>query len=280
MDHLATVAAAAVVFQERYIVTQRIRPRLSIVIPAYNEERRLPATLERVAAYLARLPYPAEVIVVDDGSEDRTAEIAEKFATTLPARMRVIRNDHRGKGYTVRTGMLAAEGDYILFSDADLATPIEEWEKLHSYLEAGWDIAIGSREGLGARRVGEPWYRHLMGRVFNHLVRWVAIADFQDTQCGFKAFRREVAHDLFRRVQLYGEGARRVKGGAVTGFDVEVLFLARKRGYRIREVPVEWRYGANTKVNPVRDSIRMFKDVWAVRLNDWRGRYNQYEPEG
>ena len=225
-------------------------------------------------AFVSRLPYPAEVIVVDDGSEDRTAEVAERFAKTLAPMVRLIRNDHRGKGYTVRTGMLAAQGEYILFSDADLATPIEQWDKLRPYFDKGYDVVIGSREGLGARRVGEPWYRHIMGRVFNYLVRLVALGGFQDTQCGFKAFRREVAHDLFRRVQLYGEGAQQVKGAALTGFDVEVLFLARKYGYKVKDVPVEWHYGTHTKVNPVRDSIRNFKDVWAVRINDWRGRYN------
>lgn len=225
-------------------------------------------------AFVSRLPYPAEVIVVDDGSEDRTAEVAERFAKTLAPMVRLIRNDHRGKGYTVRTGMLAAQGEYILFSDADLATPIEQWDKLRPYFDKGYDVVIGSREGFGARRVGEPWYRHIMGRVFNYLVRLVALGGFQDTQCGFKAFRREVAHDLFRRVQLYGEGAQQVKGAALTGFDVEVLFLARKYGYKVKDVPVEWHYGTHTKVNPVRDSIRNFKDVWAVRINDWRGRYN------
>ncbi len=256
------------------IVTEAAQPKLSIVIPAYNEEHRLPATLEHVVAFVSRLPYPAEVIVVDDGSEDRTAEIAEKFARALAPTVRLIRNDHRGKGYTVRTGMLAAQGEYILFSDADLATPIEQWDKLRPYFDKGYDVVIGSREGLGARRVGEPWYRHVMGRVFNYLVRLVALGGFQDTQCGFKAFRREVAHDLFRRVQLYGEGAQQVKGAALTGFDVEVLFLARKYGYKVKDVPVEWHYGTHTKVNPVRDSIRNFKDVWAVRINDWRGKYN------
>jgi dolichyl-phosphate beta-glucosyltransferase len=227
-----------------------------------------------VVAFVSRLPYPAEVIVVDDGSEDRTAEVAEQFARALAPMVRLIRNDHRGKGYTVRTGMLAAQGEYILFSDADLATPIEQWDKLRPYFDKGYDVVIGSREGLGARRVGEPWYRHVMGRVFNYLVRLVALGGFQDTQCGFKAFRREVAHDLFRRVQLYGEGAQQVKGAALTGFDVEVLFLARKYGYKVKDVPVEWHYGTHTKVNPLRDSIRNFKDVWAVRINDWRGKYN------
>jgi len=246
---------------------------LSIVIPAYNEERRLPESLEKVLAFLQTRDYPAEVIVVDDGSTDHTADIVESFMARSPC-VSLIRNDHRGKGYAVRTGMLAAQGLYVLFSDADLATPIEEVDRLLAFLEDGYDIAIGSREGLGAQRINEPWYRHLMGRVFNLLVRWVAVGGFQDTQCGFKCFRREVAQDLFQRVQLYGAGAGPVRGGMVTGFDVEVLFLALKRGYRVKEVPVQWHYGTNTKVHPLRDSARMFMDVLRVRLNDWRGRYS------
>jgi dolichyl-phosphate beta-glucosyltransferase len=245
---------------------------LSIVIPAYNEERRLPGSLEKVLAFLRTKDYPAEVIVVDDGSADNTVGIVEGFMVRYPF-VSVIRNDHRGKGYAVRTGMLTAQGTYVLFSDADLATPIDEVDRLLAFLEDGYDIAIGSREGLGAQRINEPGYRHLMGRVFNLLVRWVAVGGFQDTQCGFKCFRREVAQDLFQKVQLYGAKAGLAKGGMVTGFDVEVLFLALKRGYKVKEVPVEWHYGANTKVNPLLDSVRMFTDVLRVRFNDWQGKY-------
>ena len=249
------------------------RPYLSIVIPAYNEERRLPRTLERVFAYMQAKPYTIEVVVVDDGSTDKTASVVEGMLSTHP-NLRLIRNDHRGKAYTVRTGVLAARGYYVLFCDADLATPIEEWDKLASHLEAGYDIAIGSREGAGAIRYGEPWYRHLMGRVFNLIVRIVAVGHFQDTQCGFKAFRYEVAQDLFRQVRLYADDAPRVKGAAVTGFDVELLFLALKRGYRVKEVPVEWHYGTETKVHPLRDSLRNLRDALMVRWNDLRGVYD------
>lgn len=252
-------------------------PYLSVVIPAYNEERLLPDTLQRVSEFLRQQSYQSELLVVDDGSEDRTADLARMALAGVsdPITWRVIENDHRGKGYTVRTGMLAAAGQHVLFSDADLATPIEEVKKLLRYLEAGFDIAIGSREGVGAERVAEPWYRHLMGRAFNLLVRIIARAEYQDTQCGFKAFRREVAHDLFARLRLYGEDARVIRGGAVTAFDVEVLFLAGRLGYAVKEVPVKWRYGVQTKVNPLRDSIRNFKDVARVRLNDWRGMYQK-----
>jgi glycosyltransferase involved in cell wall biosynthesis len=249
-----------------------LRPLLSIVIPAYNEAGRLPATMARVLEYRAARKLDAELIVVDDGSSDRTLAAAREVAAGQ-AGVRVIANDHRGKGYTVRTGMLAGDGRYLLFCDADLATPIDEWEKLYERLEAGYDIAIGSREGLGARRLGEPAHRHLMGRVFNMIVQAVAVGGIQDTQCGFKAFRREVGRELFASVRLYGPDAPRLRGAAVTAFDVELLFLARKRGYRIAEVPVEWHYGSETKVDPVRDSLRNLRDVLRVRLNDLRGYY-------
>jgi dolichyl-phosphate beta-glucosyltransferase len=244
-------------------------PFLSIVIPAYNEERRLPATLNSVMSYLTRQAYSSEVLVVDDGSSDRTAEVAAKHPGVT-----VLRCDHRGKGFAVRAGALAARGAYVLLCDADLAVPIDEWEKMYARLMAGYDVAIGSREGLGASRKGEPWYRHVMGRVFNLIIRGVAITGIDDTQCGFKAMGRAVAQDLFRRVRIYGEDAPVVRGAAVTAYDVELLFLARRRGYRIAEVPVLWNYGTETKVSPVRDSLRNLRDVLTVRLNDLRGRYN------
>lgn len=247
---------------------------LSIVIPAYNEEKRLPANLEKVLAFAQAQPYETEIIVVDDGSTDGTVAAVRPFTSRHP-RLRLIENDHRGKAYTVRTGMLAATGRYVLFTDADLPTPLEELGKMFAATEAGYDVVIGSREGLGARRVGEPWYRHFMGRVFNFVVRLVALRHFQDTQCGFKLFTREAAHDLFRRLRLYGDDAKPAKGGTLTGFDVEVLYLAVKFGYKVKDVPVEWHYGESSKVHPVRESARMFLDVVRIRLNDWRGRYRQ-----
>jgi len=252
-----------------------MEPYLSVVVPAYNEEKRLPGTLARICAYLGQQPYLAEVLVVDDGSADGTVAAARAALSAPPTNLtcRVIENDHRGKGYTVRTGMLAAAGRFILFSDADLATPIEEVGRFLPYLENNYDVVIGSREGLGAQRLAEPWYRHFMGRVFNLLVRIIAGTHYQDTQCGFKAFRKEVAHDLFGRLRLYGADAKVLTGSAVTAFDVEVLFLAGRRGYRVQEVPVSWHFGENTKVNPLRDSIRNFQDVVRVRLNAWRGVY-------
>src|SRR5688572_18040675 len=251
-------------------------PTLSVVVPAYNEEQRLPDTLSQILAYLDRQAYRSEIVVADDGSTDRTAEVVEQLSAQH-AGIRLLRLDHRGKGFAVRAGALAARGEYVLLCDADLAVPIEEWERLRSSLEDGYDIAIGSREGLGARRLGEPWYRHFMGRVFNLIVRIFAVGGIQDTQCGFKALRLPVAADLFQRVRIYGEDAPRVQGAAVTAYDVEVLFLARRRGYRIAEIPVPWRYGTETKVNPLRDSWRNLRDVLAVRWYALRGVYQELD---
>ncbi|HWQ15858.1 MAG TPA: dolichyl-phosphate beta-glucosyltransferase [Roseiflexaceae bacterium] len=247
-------------------------PLLSVVVPAYNEERRLPRTLAAILAYLEQQPYPAELIVADDGSEDGTAALVSQMLDRYP-NLRLLRLDHRGKGYAVRAGALAARGDYVLLCDADLAVPIEEWERLRQRLEAGYDVAIGSREGVGARRMGEPWYRHAMGRVFNLIVRLVAVGGIQDTQCGFKALRRPVAEDLFRRVQIYGDDAPRVRGAAVTAYDVELLYLALRRGYTVAEVPVPWNYGEETKVSPLRDAWRNLRDVLTVRWYALSGRY-------
>jgi dolichyl-phosphate beta-glucosyltransferase len=248
-------------------------PFLSVVIPAYNEERRLPQTLQSIVDYLARQSYTSEVIVVDDGSGDNTAHVVESFRAAHPT-VALIRNDHRGKGYAVRAGMLAARGHIILFSDADLSTPIEEIAELLPWFERGYGIVIGSREGAGAKRIKEPFYRHLMGRVFNFVVRLLAVRGIDDTQCGFKAFRDDVAREIFARTHLYRDNSQRVAGAMVTAYDVEVLFLGQKLGHKIKEIPVEWQYGTESKVNPLKDSWRNFRDVALVRWNDLRGRYD------
>ena len=239
-------------------------PYLSVVIPAYNEASRLPSTLNKILSYLESREYPYEVLVIDDGSLDKTAQVVEEMASERP-HLRLVRNPHRGKGYAVRTGMLLATGRYILYSDADLSTPIEEIEKLLPYLEGAFDIAIGSREGLGAARYDEPAYRHLMGRAFNAIVRVVALPQFDDTQCGFKAFRKEAAHTLFKGVHLYGDSAGDVKGAMVTGFDVEVLYLAQRRGYQIAEVPVQWTNAGGSRMRVTfRHAVRVFYDLLRI----------------
>jgi dolichyl-phosphate beta-glucosyltransferase len=247
------------------------RPWLSIVVPAYNEEARLPASLEGIHQYLTRQVYTAEVIVVDDGSEDKTATVAQARQVSMPE-LRVLRNPHRGKAYALRTGVMASEGALVFLCDADLSMPISEIAKFFPVIGSGHGLAIGSREAPGAQRFGEPPYRHLMGRVFNSLVRIVLFGEFQDTQCGFKCLTRDAARDIFPRLQVR-TGDAAVKGPMVTGFDVELLYLARKLGYRIAEVGIHWYYAPGTKVNPLRDTLRLVADVLKVRINDRRGYY-------
>jgi glycosyltransferase involved in cell wall biosynthesis len=243
-----------------------------VVIPAYNEAERLPGSIPQVLRYLASEGYPHEVIVVDDGSADATSRIVEAIATEAPA-LRLLRTRHRGKAYAVRAGVLAARGERVLFTDADLSAPIAQAALLMRCLDDGYDIAIGSREGPGSRRYGEPAYRHIMGRAFNLAVRLITGAGYQDTQCGFKLFTRDAACDIFGRLLLYTDEAAPVAGPMVTGLDVEVLQVARRQGYRVREVGVEWHYSAGSKVRPALDTYRMLKDVARVKLNDVRGRY-------
>ncbi|HEX5415690.1 MAG TPA: dolichyl-phosphate beta-glucosyltransferase [Chloroflexota bacterium] len=247
-------------------------PFLSIVVPAYNEERRLPASLQAIHQYLAGRAYRSELIVVDDGSEDGTAAVAEASQAEIP-NLRVIRNPHRGKAYALKSGVLASRGQLVFLCDADLSMPIGEIEKFLPYLSQGFGVAIGSREAPGAHRYGEPPHRHLMGRVFNYLVRLVVMSEFQDTQCGFKCLSREAAFEIFPRLQVRTENVE-VKGPMVTGFDVELLYLARKLGYRVAEVGIQWHYAPGSKVNPVQDTLRMISDVLKVRINDRRGYYD------
>lgn len=245
-------------------------PALSIVVPTYNEKDRIGTTLQRICEFIATQPYAIELLVVDDGSTDGTPDLVE----SLDSNIGVIRNDHRGKAYTVRTGMLAARGGRVLFSDADLSTPIEEVSRFMPVFDEGYDVVIGSREAPGAERFDEPLTRHLMGRVFTRVVQLVTGQKFEDTQCGFKAFSRPAAQQIFSRVQLYGPDSPVIRRSKVTGFDVELLFLARKRGLRIREVPVRWYYSRGSKVDPLRDSMQNLLDVLKVRIYDWQGRYD------
>jgi dolichyl-phosphate beta-glucosyltransferase len=241
---------------------------LSVVIPAYNEEERLPLTLKKVYDYLSKQSMSFEMIVVDDGSSDRTAAIAEQFFASR-GEGRVIKNDiNHGKGFSVRRGVLQSQGQYILFSDADLSTPIEEIEKLSQRIADGrCDIAIASRAQRESDvRIAQAWYRKLMGQIFNIFVQLVAVPGIRDTQCGFKYFRRVAALHSFSQQRLTG-----------FGFDVEILYIARKAGYLIQEVPVAWINSPNSRVHIVTDSVRMFFDLGRIRLNDLMGRYNNQE---
>jgi dolichyl-phosphate beta-glucosyltransferase len=252
------------------------RPFLSIIIPVWNEQACLAGNLDTVIRYLRKQEYTSEVIVVDDGSTDATVDVACAFsAEQADAPLKLIENKHCGKGYAVRTGLLAGTGKYLLFTDADLSTPVYEIGKVIGALEMGADVAIGTRQGIGAERVDEPLVRSLLRRLFNLLVRAVSGLPYRDTQAGFKGFRREVAQDLFRRVRLYGEDAREIEGRALTAFDVEVLYLATRAGYRIEEIPVRWEYDAQSRRIPLRNAARMLADVVKVR---WMAAHGAYEP--
>ncbi len=244
---------------------------LSVVVPAYNEARRIESSLATLLAFAQSLPGGCEIIVVDDGSTDDTVARVERLAQPT---LRLIRNDHRGKGYAVRTGMLAARGAVVLFCDAALATPITEWHRFAPLFSRGATVVIGSRQAADSVVRDQPMLRYVMGRTFNWLIQRLAFAGIEDTQCGFKAFRGDVAQTVFSRLHLYGDRAKILRHPAVTAFDVEVLFVARRLGYRIEEVPVEWTYGTNTKVSPVRDSLRNLSDILRVRWLASRGTYD------
>ena len=235
----------------------------SIVIPAYNEGARLGATLERVLTYIAKQGWDAEVIVVNDGSRDNTAEIVRSFAQKYPA-LRLLDNPgNRGKGYSVRHGMLSARGRILIFSDADLSSPIEEAPKLLQTLNSGADIAIGSRWLRAETQTQrQPMYRQLFGRIFNLMLRITLGLQYRDTQCGFKAFTQQAAKAIFplQKIERWG-------------FDPEILFLARKLGFKVTEVPVAWGHSGGTRINPLVDGARMFTEMFRVRWYDLTGKY-------
>lgn len=237
----------------------------SIILPAYNESERLATSLPKVLEYISQRGLNAEVIVVNDGSKDETADIVRRFAVAHPI-VRLLENPgNRGKGYSVRNGMLHAQGDVLLFSDTDLSSPISEADKLFAALSSGADIAIGSRwlrRELQTER--QPLLRQLYGRMFNLGLRVVLGLDFRDTQCGFKAFTRQAAQIIFSRQHIER-----------WGFDPEILFLARKFKLKTVEVPVEWAHDHRSKINPLRDGLRMGREVLEVRWNEVRKKYEQ-----
>lgn len=240
-------------------------PLLSIVIPAYNEAApdRLPNSLKQITAFVASQPYPIEVIIVNNNSTDDTLSIAQHAAREHDY-IRVITETIQGKGAAVRAGMTIANGDYLFICDADLSMPIEEVVKFLPPQNTDYDIAIASREAKGAKRIGEPEMRHIMGRVFNFIVKVLAVRGLNDTQCGFKCFKREVARDIFPYQTING-----------WAFDVELLFIAQKRGYRIIEVPITWYYKAQSKIKPFGDSIKMVMETLKVRRNWKQGVYHE-----
>ena len=240
------------------------RPDLSIVVPAFNEEARLGPTLREYVGYCRRTGRRAELIVVDDGSLDRTSAVVNTLESEF-SELRLIRlAENRGKGHAVRSGVVNAQGKLVLFADADGATPLEEVERLEKAIAGGADVAIGSRALQDARvKVNARLYRRVIGRIFHGLVETLTVPGVKDTQCGFKLFRGEVAHDLFSRMRIRG-----------FSFDVEVLMMAQRRGYRIAEVPVNWTHQPGSKVNLVTDSARMLRDLFVIRGRYLSGQYN------
>jgi len=239
------------------------KPLLSLVIPAYNEAApdRLPKSLREVVAFVQQQDFPIEVIIVNNNSSDGTLEIAEAAAAEYSF-IRAITERTQGKGAAVRTGMFAATGEYLFICDADLSMPIQEVLKFIPPMAADYDIAIASREAAGARRIGEPEMRHIMGRVFNFIVQVIAVRGLKDTQCGFKCFRREAALSVFPLQTIDG-----------WAFDVELLFIAQQKGYHIVEIPITWIYKEQSKIKPVKDSYNMVLETLRIRLNGWRGIY-------
>lgn len=240
---------------------------LSIIIPAYNEEKRLPETLEQVLSFCYQSEYGCEILVVENGSTDRTYQVASEYAQKH-RNLKILREKEAGKGRAVKNGMLSAEGEFRFMCDADLSMPPREIPRFISPLEGGFDISIASREASGAVRYGEPDYRHLGGRLINAVIRLLALPGLHDTQCGFKCFRRAVAEDLF--------GHQTISGWS---FDIELLYIARLRGYRIAEIPIPWYYNPDSKVRVIRDAIRMILDIFIIRINAAIGRYRNIQSD-
>lgn len=238
-----------------------IPPFLSIILPAHNEESRLSETLSQLQYFLQTQDCSAEALIIENASSDRTLQIAQEFCDTHPL-FRVLHLDLPGKGRAVQAGMLAATGQYRFICDVDLSMPVSEIPRFFPPLLKGVDIAIASREAPGAIRYNEPHYRHLVGRVFNNMVRWLVLPRLQDTQCGFKCFSANAAEKLFPLQTIMG-----------WTFDVEILAIAFKLGLHIEEVPIPWYYHGNSKVKVLRDSLRMASDLFTIRRNLRRGTY-------
>ena len=237
-------------------------PFLSIIIPAHNEAQRLPPSLKKIDTFLRQQSYTSEVLVVENGSSDDTLSVARSFLDEMP-NLRVCSEAARGKGLAVKRGMLEARGAHRFLCDADLSMPIEQVNRFLLENTPSCDVVIGSREVPGARRYDEPAYRHLIGRIFNTMVRWLVLPGLQDTQCGFKCFTAKVAEAVFPLQTLNG-----------MSFDAEVLFIARKQGFKVQEIPIDWFFNPDSRVRLVQDSLRMGFDLLTIRWNALRGRYD------
>ena len=248
---------------------------LSIIVPCYNEEQRIISTLNTIVSFMNSYNPSFEIIVVDDGSKDSSVQLIKNYISSRD-NIYLVENPHKGKGFAVRTGVLMSVGKYILMTDADLATPIDEIKRLLIWIEDNnYDIAIASREGMGATRHEEPFLRHAMGRVFNLLIKLIVGLFYKDTQCGFKLFKGDQARDMFNRLILFGDSSKIVKYPKVTAFDVEVLVIAKNDGLKVKEIPVAWTYVPTKRVSAIRDSILMLLEISKIRLNDLLGKYKK-----
>lgn len=248
--------------------------KISVIIPAFNESAQIEKTLRETYNFLRDFAAAFKIIVVDDGSQDETLKKIESLSF-LTAEIIILQNEHRGKAGAVAAGVARADGDYVLMMDADGAVGVAAVKRLLQELkERGADIAIGSREGPGAQRINEPFYRHWLGRVFNTVVKLVTGLRFEDTQCGFKLFKTEVIKKLSKESRIMNRRPTGLKEPLVTAFDVELLVLAQKFGYKTIEVPILWHHVKTRNINPVKDSLRMLADVLATRLNLLRGKYD------
>lgn len=250
------------------------KPYLSIIIPSYNEQENLKrGVLDHVLDFIMKQDYSWELILSDDGSNDGTTQSLEDFAKKHPKQnIKVLANIHAGKGPTVTAGMMAASGQWRLFTDFDQSTPINEVTRLLKYSDDR-DIVFGSREMTGAKRDKEPIHRHIMGWGFNTLVRILAVPGVLDTQCGFKMFSDTATQDLFPNLYIYG-GKKKRKDAFTGAFDVELLYLAKKHGYKMREIPISWKHHHSDRVSPIKDSLRMLRDIIMIRIADWQGKYD------
>ena len=238
-------------------------PFISVVIPAFNEQDRIGDTVTGIMAYLDQKQFTWEILVIDDGSNDKTYQVIDEISSGTEASVNVLSIQHGGKGWAVKNGMLAARGEYRFMADADMAMPVGQLDRFLKFIEKGYDIVIGSRQMAGSRRFSEPRSRHIMGRIFNWIVQIFAIKGFQDTQCGFKCFNAKTAEILF--------GLLHTKG---FGFDVELLYLANKLNLSVLEMPIDWYHQKSSKVRPVQDSILMVKDILGIRVRDLFGFYS------
>jgi len=238
---------------------------LSVIIPAYNEEKRLPRTLPHVINYLLSLPFSQEIIIVENGSTDQTAAVIRQLIADYPDMPIRLIQTQPGKGRAIREGMVAARGRYRYMADADFSTPIEELPRIWGHMNGSADVVIGSRQGQGARREGDPLYRHIMGRCFNTLIQALIVPGIRDSQCGFKLFSDRAAGEIFKHQRLDG-----------MAFDVEVIYLARRLGYRVLEVGGEWHHDHDSRVRPLADSFHMARDILKIRGHELIGSYETH----